>query len=154
MDIGQRIKKARKKAGLTQRELAEGANVATVSIQQYERGARQPRIEQLQAISAALGVQVVDLLGPYDGPPLPGLADGDKLEEAEAVRYSPSKKRVNAAMDKLNSDGQQKAVERVEELTEIPRYQAQTPASAPPPAPEGTDATPPPEGSGGPPEGK
>lgn len=32
--------------------------------------------------------------------------------------------RIASALDKLNPDGQQKAVERVEELTEIPKYKA------------------------------
>lgn len=56
MTIGQRIKEARKNAGLTQRELAEKSGTATGTIQQYELGKRQPRIEQLQAIASALGV--------------------------------------------------------------------------------------------------
>ena len=56
MTIGQRIKEARKNAGLTQRELAEKSGSATGTIQQYELGKRQPRIEQLQAIASALGV--------------------------------------------------------------------------------------------------
>lgn len=58
MTIGQRIKEARKTIGLTQRELAEKADVATGTIQQYELGKRQPRIEQLQRIAAALNVDV------------------------------------------------------------------------------------------------
>lgn len=90
MNIGQRIKEARKNAGLTQRELAEKSGTATGTIQQYELGKRQPRLEQLRAIAAALGVQVVDLLGPYDGPPLPGLVDGDSMEEVEPFHYSPN----------------------------------------------------------------
>lgn len=36
--------------------------------------------------------------------------------------------RIVAALDKLNDEGQEKAAERVEELTEIPRYQRQEPA--------------------------
>lgn len=36
--------------------------------------------------------------------------------------------RITAALDKLNEEGQEKAAERVEELTEIPRYQRQEPA--------------------------
>ena len=56
MTIGQRIKEVRKSAGLTQRELAEKSGTATGTIQQYELGKRQPRIEQLQAIASALGV--------------------------------------------------------------------------------------------------
>lgn len=34
--------------------------------------------------------------------------------------------RVAAAMDKLNEAGQKKAAERVEELTEVPKYQCQS----------------------------
>ena len=36
------------------------------------------------------------------------------------------KTRLDAAFEKLNAEGQQKAVERVEELVEIPRYQRPT----------------------------
>ena len=54
-------------------------------------------------------------------------------------------RRIAAALDKLNEEGQEKAAERVEELTEIPRYQVQEPPTAPPqdpPAPqEGKDTT-------------
>ena len=58
MTIGQRIKEARKNTGLTQRELAERSGTATGTIQQYELGKRQPRIEQLQRIASALDVDV------------------------------------------------------------------------------------------------
>ena len=34
--------------------------------------------------------------------------------------------KMNTLLDKLNEEGQQKAIERVEELTEIPRYQHRT----------------------------
>ena len=37
-DYGKNIKNARKKAGLTQKELAEASGVAKVTIQQYETG--------------------------------------------------------------------------------------------------------------------
>lgn len=58
------------------------------------------------------------------------------------------------AFRKLNTAGQQKAVERVEELTEIPRYQAtSTPQSTPAPQ-EGKDATPPSDTPETPPEGE
>ena len=75
----------------------------------------------------------------------------DILEQLNAPQ-----RRIAAALDKLNEEGQEKAAERVEELTEIPRYQAQEPPTAPAqdtPAPqEGTDTTPPSEASQEPPE--
>lgn len=54
--VGQRIKEARKKVGLTQKELADRIGVSTTTIQQYELGKRQPRFEQAAAIADALGV--------------------------------------------------------------------------------------------------
>lgn len=51
-----------------------------------------------------------------------------------------NRSKINAAFDKLNTSGQEKAVERVEELTEIPKYLRGTylPATeTPPEAPDG-----------------
>lgn len=57
-DIGQRIKEARKKAHLTQKELAIKSGVATITIQQYESGKRTPQIEPLIKISNALNIDL------------------------------------------------------------------------------------------------
>ena len=62
MTTGQLIQRARKKAGLTQSELAEKIGASVVTIGQYERNKRQPRIEQLCLIAKALGVPVASLL--------------------------------------------------------------------------------------------
>ncbi len=62
MNIGERIRKYRKAIGYTQKELAEKSGVATVSVQQYERGIRQPRLEQLRRIASALGVEWTELV--------------------------------------------------------------------------------------------
>lgn len=63
MTIGQRIKEARKNAGLTQRGLAEKSGTATGTIQQYELCKRQPRIGQLRAIADALEIDVSYFIG-------------------------------------------------------------------------------------------
>jgi len=61
-----------------------------------------------------------------------------------------------SVFEKLNSLGQQEAIKRVEELTEIPKYRRQEPPEAPQPTPP--DGTPTPgsstEGPQEPPEGK
>ena len=62
MTIGQQIKIARRKAGLTQKELAEKAGTATGTIQQYEMGKRQPRLEQLTEIARVLNLPVQSFL--------------------------------------------------------------------------------------------
>ena len=175
MTTGQLIQRARKKAGLTQAELAEKIGASVVTIGQYERNKRQPRIEQLCLISKALGVTVASLLPgePIDlgffglkghridgkiylteeslkaiksrPKPTPEELEKQKKEaeeiealmaEYEAEKDAPSELKILQAYHKLNLDGQKKAIDRVEELTEIPRYQRQEP-------PKGTDTTPP-----------
>ena len=172
MTIGQRIKEARKSAGLTQRELAEKAGTATGTIQQYELGKRQPRIEQFQAIADVLNVDVNWLMNGYT------LAQRDqavrdfvKKRFSEVEVWKTRLDEIGQDLGKLNDEGQVEAVKRVKELTEIPRYQAtptrrspvprtdipQPPAEppqSPPAAQEGKDTTPPPEGAEGPQKGK
>ena len=271
MTTGQRIKAARKKAGMTQAALAEKLGISYVNISQLEKDQRNPKLETLQRIAAALGTSISNLLPPdnywedengvshtepqvveHEGPLqraevversatpeemerlLARLQDGEpvllspdelaklkatpkkqvssaleKMERKEVKIFRPLRTpvykmaatispeqveklkaitdqaeramgqtgrvarfnrkfsikspqiRIAAALDKLNEEGQEKAAERVEELTEIPRYQVQEPPTAPPqdpPAPqEGTDTTPaevPPEGPQEPPEGR
>lgn len=59
MTVGELIKNARKAAGYTQKQLSEKSGVAAVSIQQYERGIRQPRFGQLEKIAEALNVSIM-----------------------------------------------------------------------------------------------
>lgn len=183
MNVGERIKIIRKAAGLTQKELADmSGNVATVSIQQYERGVRRPRLDQIQAIADALEVPINLLLGLQPYPDfiltekgyalitnaiyshfgeLPPVGDFRKMNKIgfyrliisfiAAIDYDEKTNNIEIhyfvtddsstvlpvwynsiklSMSKLNVDGQQKALERVEELTEIPKYQRQEPENA------------------------
>ena len=95
MDIGQRIKAARKAIGLTQDQLAQKSGVATITIRQYETGKRQPRLEQLQKIADALDVSISYLLGivDIDGYLLPtAFADPADYEFVKALGFdSPQK---------------------------------------------------------------
>lgn len=59
MKIGDKIKESRKKAGLTQKELAEKVNVTTRCIQYYEGNIRKPQTtEIIIKLAAALNVEV------------------------------------------------------------------------------------------------
>lgn len=62
MTIGSNIKKLRTGQGLTQDQLAERLYVTRQTVSNWERGASQPDLEQLEAIAAALGVEVMTLL--------------------------------------------------------------------------------------------
>lgn len=151
MDIGGKIKEMRNAAGLTQSQLAQLSGVAPITIRQYETGKRQPRIEQLQKIAKALKVSVAVFLPEklerkyleYENiahdikrDMIDSAVDYEEYESARKTKISDIQiglilgenrrkrlEKINASFDKLNDDGQQKAVERVEELAEIPRYQ-------------------------------
>lgn len=144
MTIGEQIKAARKKAGLTQAQLSEKSGVAAISIHQYEAGKREPRLEQLLRLAPALNVSMAYLLGVEDaeGNMLSTyFADPDDFEfvkmlglDTPAGRQAFSLElplngpasRVKQAWAKLNEEGKEKAAERIEELSEISRY-VQTP---------------------------
>lgn len=80
MTIGSNIKKLRVAQGLTQDRLAERLFVTRQTISSWERSASHPSLEQLEAIAAALGEDVMTLL--YGPKP----------------KYRPSRKRVILAV--------------------------------------------------------
>ena len=63
MSIGERIKTLRKAKGLSQIDLAQKAEIAVNSIRLYEAGKREPKLEAIEKLSAALGVTKGQLLG-------------------------------------------------------------------------------------------
>ena len=131
MSIGRNIKAARKKVGMSQKALGEKLGVSGSMIGQYETGARNPKIETLSEIASALGVHVSELVGLNPSVETPenrsAMNEVAKMliRSGLIIRDNPSEEKLYAAYRKLNEQGQQKAVERVEELTEIPKYQRQ-----------------------------
>ena len=61
MKVGERIRLARQRAGLTQKGLAERLGVTYVNISQWESGRRTPKWETLQKIANALDASVFEL---------------------------------------------------------------------------------------------
>lgn len=172
MSIGKSIKAARKKAGISQKELGAKLGVSGSMIGQYETGVRSPKIETLQAIADVLRIHVFELTGiekKFDkyqiliDPPLDvdlsspkeifdSLSADDKKEFWKILNVMDDpdelKDDLLTAYDCLNPSGQQEAVKRVEELTEIPRYQRQEPQDGPGASNKGEDTPdtqPPPE---------
>lgn len=62
MEIGDRIREIRLEKGLTQKQVAEKAGMADSAIRKYESGKQHPKIETLQRISMALGVDLFALI--------------------------------------------------------------------------------------------
>ena len=169
------IKSARKHRGWTQEQLANAIGVKRSVISKYESGSISPSMDTLRSIANALGVSTISLItGEKEVSSFVRIAD-DGLLQLMKQDYESDKDFYSAFFDKkisflvinddtdrrlmeaylaLNTNGQQKAVERVEELTEIPKYQRQPPQDAPTAPSEGKDTTPPESPSEGPQEGE
>ena len=160
---GLKIREARKSVKMTQEQLAQVLGINRATLSKYESGIIDPPSSQLQAIATALGVSLLDLCGDHERELYKAGFDlgvygtdhdiyGNLM--MKGYTFSTQEEKVIIALSQLNDEGQQKAVERVEELTEIPRYRAETAPQSPPAPQEGTDTTPPPEGAEGPQEGE
>ena len=109
------LKSERKKANLTQKELAEKAGISVSTLQLYEYGKLSPTLSTIDSLAAALGVQFVSLSGVKRFQDSPG---GMALHKQNILL---------SYYKMLNEAGKDKALERVQELTEIPRYTLQDP---------------------------
>lgn len=152
MTVGERIKAARKKAGMTQKELADKLGIPYQGISQYERGIRNPKIDTLVKIADSLGVSAPSLLGKSsERAASESLSLGVKLSQAlaeyeAAKRRGAPKEELVQLMEKcntlgreanqraqesillrefqlLNSTGKEAALGYVKALAEMPEYQ-------------------------------
>ncbi len=66
MEIGDSIRIYRKKAGLSQKELAHLSGLSETVINNYENGRRKPKLETIVKIASALHTEVYCLLDPCE----------------------------------------------------------------------------------------
>lgn len=136
MTIGENIRQARKKAGLTQRQLAEKSGVATITLQQYERGVREPKLDTIAKIARAMNLFASDLIS------------GDQWQNVDMTftdtteRYgqeTPQYYRMVEAFSTLNHTGAEKAAVAVEDLSKVPEYRREDGAVIGQPTPDTSD---------------
>ena len=60
--IGERVRRYRESAGLTQEALARAAEIGRVTLVRLEKGEQSPRFKTLKAVAHALGMEAPDLL--------------------------------------------------------------------------------------------
>ena len=107
MTIGEQIRHVRKYMGLTQKELGRLSGTSETTIKQYELGKRQPRLEQLQKISHALGGTVSDIFlidctdSKFSKEEIPVLEDAI-VRASEAIELI-VKGKADMAMNKYNT---------------------------------------------------
>lgn len=108
MALGANIQKIAEEQGLSLKELARRSGVPYTTLYSLvKRDSNKTDHDSLDKIAIALNVNKW------------ALVDFDTILTAERGKNE----RLLLAFNQLNAAGQQKAVERVEELTEIPKYQ-------------------------------
>lgn len=139
MTTGQLIKAARKKAGMTQAELADKLGIPYQSVSQWERGTRNPKRETLKRLAKALHVTIpyfdgMDDLNALDidealrardtrtAEKLMGLHEGALDPPDPGYSHSDLERQLIFSFSNLNREGQKEAVKRVDELSELSRY--------------------------------
>ena len=125
--FGKEIRKARKKKGWTQEDLANALHVKRAVISKYENSMIEPSVARFKEIAQALDVEdwtqlatgnaIVSDLAEKLRKPSAAITDGEVHSEDAA-----NEEELLRLFNLLNAGGKRVAVERMRELTEIPRY--------------------------------
>ena len=124
MTTGERLKLRRKEIGFSAEKVADQLGVSPATIYRYEKG----DIEKVPVDSLA---ELAKILQPTPAYLMGWESQADQAEINDLlaqIQASEEKEQSRIAemiqdFKKLNDDGKAKAIERVHELTEIPRYQ-------------------------------
>lgn len=145
--IADRLRKARIAAGMSRKALAKKANIPYTTYTNYETGYREPRSEALAQIADALGVDMAYFYTDDVVATIKNLRKALEATQTDSVLGVPlinnakevmvrgleqkQGDRLNAAFNALNREGREKAIERVEELAEVPRYRKEQADASP-----------------------
>lgn len=134
MSIAENIKYLRKQKKMTQRELAEKSGLAIITIQGYESGKYEPKMESIYKLRKALDCNIYEILDKPDELRdhidiiINNLDDLDylpeKLQELKENLLHDETEKLIELFQLLNNNGKKKAIEQVELLTKIPAYKA------------------------------
>lgn len=126
MNIGQKIKHARTKKGLTQKQLGEKLGSTQQMIAQYESGKHTPKIDTLNHIAEALDVSLADLLSSnilnLTDSVIDLFSDGNAQYLGTSTPDSSQERYLISQFRELNDKGKKKATDYVDDLIQIPKY--------------------------------
>lgn len=139
MTLGEKLRTCRKWANLTQKELGEKIGIDAATVGKYERGILKPKRETLikfeDALNYAHGTfyretdeafqNAQDAINELYGADEWNVVSPDTKtgELTQKTVQNLLNTRLAAAFSQLNADGKCVAIERVEELAQIPKYQ-------------------------------
>ena len=111
--LSENLRAYRKRYGLSQIQLSEQTGISLVNIKAYEDGnsGRFITNEHLDIVCRIFGIEHKDLLGLS--------VTAETMQDMTIGNYL---RNIDEAIKKLNLLGLQKAVERITELAEVPRY--------------------------------
>ena len=118
MKIGENIRHARQKAGLTQKELGEKLGISQAAVGQFESDKANPKIETLLKIATALNIKLSELV------PMNNALDWafEEIEENRIVReYSAIDTAIKDNLDKMNDSAKKKVYDYTEDLIQNPK---------------------------------
>lgn len=151
-EIKDKIREARKRAGMTQEQLANKAGMKKQEISRYERGDRTPKLENLSRIASALEVpieyflelqvfdtpeqfnakrqEIIDSMEPDDaGVTFTRLPDGTTIavrsDQQDLVEKQIAEKRkeyIKETLDTFNPAGVMEVQHHVEIISQIPKF--------------------------------
>lgn len=144
IEIGQRIKEKREQLGIMQKDLAEKIGVAASTIQRYETGTiKQYKLPIIDSIGKILNVDPTYFI--KDVPETPYTLQAVPIDAPiniyESIKNYPDKSQLIGRINRrikdgsqekalkltnyffeLNEDGQNEALKRISELTQLPQY--------------------------------
>lgn len=122
MTVGENIKRIRKEKKLTQKRLGELCGINEVQIRRYELGGKNanPKLSTIRKIAEALDVTLSELIEDWS------LFSKEEIANDwnnPNTLVSDDEKTLIQDYHKLNDNGQSEARKRINELTQIPKYQ-------------------------------
>lgn len=122
MNLGERMKKARKEKKLSQAQLGSELGVSGSMIGQYENNLRNPKLETVQRIAAALDVDVNWLMNGYTlDERRQAMIDYAKNRRVEVQ----AEKQILDGLRLLNAEGKIKIADYIDDLVKSGKYQIQ-----------------------------
>lgn len=124
MTIGDKIKALRKEKDMTLEELGQRVGVGASTVRKWEEGMiKNMRRDKIQSLADALGVSPGYLMGWEEKKPeqVDLVTENGTIVEA-SHGTGKNMDALRTFWEKLNDDGQDEAVRRLEELTELKKY--------------------------------
>ena len=129
MTFGEKVKEIRIRQGISQLQLGQRMNISQQAVAKYEQLVNQPKLITVRKLANALEVPINELTlnwSNYSPDELWSDMEHNKSDyKIIDPRDNVNEDRILSHFHNLNYAGQEKAIEQVKLLTEIPSYKAE-----------------------------